>query len=52
METLAVWVVLGLIGAFCLLLVIGANTIEGRYQRMHPPDDWDGMREDRDDEHK
>ena len=43
---IGVWIVLGLIGTFCVLLALGANAIERRWQSMHPPDDWDGMRED------
>lgn len=36
----------------CLLVVLGANYLERRWRRMHPPDNWDGMREDKDnDEH-
>lgn len=45
------WVVLGLIAATIVLLWIGATRAERRYQRLHPPDDYDGMREDKDDEH-
>ena len=33
---------------FCALAVLIANWVEKRWHRMHPPDDWDGMREDRD----
>jgi len=42
------WIVAGLIAAFAVLVVAGADVIERRYNRMHPPDDWDGMREDKD----
>ena len=45
-----IWVVLGLIAATVVLLWIGATRVERHYRRIHPPDDYDGMREDRDDE--
>ena len=48
---IGVWIVVGLIAMFSVLVVAGADVIERRYNRMHPPDDWDGMREDREDEH-
>ena len=47
---IALCVVLGLIVVFGILLMMGASAIERRWQMMHPPDDWDGMREDKDDE--
>ena len=38
------WVVIGVLALFSLLLVIGADKLERRYIRMHPPDD--GTREE------
>jgi hypothetical protein len=37
--------------AACMLIVTGASWAERRWKNLHPPDDWDGMREDKDDEH-
>lgn len=45
---IGVWIVVGLIAVFSVLVVAGADVIERRYNRMHPPDDYDGMREDKD----
>lgn len=42
------WIVVGIIAVFSVLVVAGADVIERRYNQMHPPDDWDGMREDKD----
>ena len=39
------WVVIGLIALCIMVLWIGANEAERRYQRFHPPDDYDGMSE-------
>lgn len=47
---IGVWIVAGLIAAFAVLVVAGADVIERRYNRMHPPDDYDGMREDKQDD--
>ncbi len=44
------WAVVALIVGCCALIIFGANYLEARYRRMHPPDDWDGMREDKTDE--
>ena len=46
------WIVGGVIFAVCAVLLMGGNWMEARWNRMHPPDDWDGMREDKDDEHR
>ena len=48
--TVGAAVVLALMVAACALLVYGANWAERRWRSMHPPDDWDGTREDTDDE--
>lgn len=45
---IGVWIVVGIIAVFSVLVVAGADVIERRYNRMHPPDDYDGMREDKD----
>lgn len=42
----AAWVVIGVMFVTVVLLVIGAAEAERRWQRFHPPDDWDGCRED------
>ncbi|MBR2799804.1 MAG: hypothetical protein IKE04_02790 [Oscillospiraceae bacterium] len=42
----ATWLIIVLTAVFCVLLIIGANAIEDRYQRMHPPDNFDGCSED------
>lgn len=47
---IGVWIVAGLIAMFAVLVVAGADVIERRYNQMHPPDDWDGMREDKQDD--
>ncbi len=47
---IGVWIVVGLIAVFSVLVVAGADAIERRYNRLHPPDDWDGMREDKQDD--
>lgn len=44
------WVIIGTIAATIVLLWIGATEAERRYQRMHLPDDYDGMREDHDEQ--
>lgn len=46
------WVIIGIFALTIVLLYIGAIEAERRYQRFHPPDDWDGMREDKEDEHR
>lgn len=48
--TTAVWVLLGIGVVFVALMVVGCDRLEKRYYQMHPPDDWDGMREDKHDE--
>ena len=45
------WVIFGIICAVIVLLVYISDRMEARWQRMHPPDDYDGMREDKSDEH-
>ena len=45
---IGVWIVVGLIAMFSVLVVAGADAIERRYNRMHPPDD--GTREEKFDE--
>ena len=48
----AVCAVLAAMIIVCALLVYGAKAAERRWIHYHPPDDWDGMREDKqDDEH-
>lgn len=44
--TIGVCIVLGLIAVGVVLMYAGAIAIERRWQMFHPPDDWDGMRED------
>ena len=44
--TIGVCVVLALIVIALVLMYAGAVAIERRWSLMHPPDDWDGMRED------
>lgn len=39
------WIVIEIIGVFCVLLMVASNELERRYNRMHPPDD--GLREER-----
>lgn len=50
--TLSAYIVLAAIVLACALLVLGTRWLETLYYRQHPPDDWDGMREDRDHEHR
>ena len=38
----------GVVILCCLLVVLVSHWIERRWRRMHPPDDWDGCREDKD----
>ena len=45
------WVIFGIICAVIVLLVYISDRMEARWQGMHPPDDYDGMREDKSDEH-
>ena len=45
------WVIFGLICSVVVLCVYIGDRLEARYHRMHPPDDYDGMREDKDNEH-
>lgn len=45
------WVIFGLICSVVVLFVYIGDRLEARYHRMHPPDDYDGMREDKDNEH-
>lgn len=40
-----IWVIAGIIALFALLLVVGAEELEQRYNKTHPPDD--GTREER-----
>jgi len=47
---IGVWIVVGIIAVFSVLVVAGADVIERRYNQMHPPDDYDGMREDKQDD--
>ncbi len=42
---IGVWIVIGLMAAFVVLLVVGSHYLERRYYRTHPPDD--GIREER-----
>lgn len=44
------WTATGIICAVCILLVWAADRLERWWKLNHPPDDWDGMREDRSDE--
>lgn len=44
--TIGVCVVLALIVIALVLMYAGAVAIERRWSLMHPPDDWDGVRED------
>jgi hypothetical protein len=41
------WVIFGIICAVVVLLVYIGDRMQARYYRNHPPDDWDGMREDK-----
>ena len=38
--------IIGIMTAFVLLIYLGSNYLERRYYEKHPPDDWDGCRED------
>jgi hypothetical protein len=42
------YIVIALMVVSCALLVIGTRWLETRYYRNHPPDNWDGTREDKD----
>jgi len=43
--------ILGIAIAFIILIVMGSNYLEKLYYRKHPPDgDWDGCREDREED--
>jgi len=46
------WVVFGLICSVVVVLVYIGDRMEARYHRLHPPNGYDGMREDEDDEHR
>lgn len=39
------WAVVALIFLVCAVIILGANYLETRYHKMHPPDD--GTREER-----
>ena len=41
-------IIIGMIVTFLILLYLGSSYLERRYYEKHPPDDWDGCREDRD----
>lgn len=44
--------VIGFMITACALMIYGARAIENRWTRLHPPDDWDGIREEKfEDEH-
>lgn len=45
--SVAACVLLALIVAAAGLIVTGANWAERKWRSIHPPDDYDGMREDR-----
>lgn len=47
------WVIFGIICAVVVLLVYIGDRMEERWRRMHPPDGWDGVREEKfdDDDH-
>ena len=42
---LAVWLVIAVMGAVCVMLMLAGRWAETRYYRSHPPDD--GTREER-----
>ena len=42
------YICLGIFIAVIIGLVVACDLLERRYHMKHPPDDWDGMREDRD----
>ena len=41
------WTLIGIICAVVVLLVYIGDRLEERWRQKHPPDDWDGMREER-----
>ena len=50
--SVGVCVILVLMFVVCALIVCGANWAERKWRSLHPPDDWDGMREAKDDEQR
>ena len=42
------WTLIGIICAAAVLIVYIGDRMEARYHRMHPPDNYDGRREDKD----
>ena len=44
------WIVTGIICAIVVVLMYVGDRVEARYHRMHPPDDYDGCREDKENE--
>ena len=40
------WLAVGIICVTCAVLVLVADHAERRWRRKHPPDFWDGCRED------
>ena len=40
-------IVLGILIAVIVGLVIASDLLDRRWYEHHPPDDWDGMREER-----
>ena len=43
----AFYIVLGITIAVIAALVIASDLMERKWREKHPPDDWDGMREDK-----
>lgn len=39
--------VIGFMVAACCLLIYGTRAVETRWNRTHPPEDWDGTREEK-----
>ena len=41
------WTLVGIICAAVVILVYIGDRMEARWRRKHPPDGWDGVREER-----
>ena len=44
------WILIFLMAFCAVLIAAGASAAEKRWNRLHPPNGYDGMREDEDDD--